>query len=248
MKILVAVKRVVDHNVRIRLKPDGTGVITDGVKFSLNPFDEIALEEALRLREGGFATEVIACSLGTDTVVQQLRTALAMGADRAVHVQTDQSLEPLDIARVLHRLCLQEQVDLALLGKLSIDDDNGQTGAMLAGLWDRPQATFASRLDVVGRTIRVEREIDSGLETLTVHLPAVITADLRLNEPRYAKLPDILKAKKKPIESTSLDDLGVTASPSSRTLAVTAPPDRPAGRTVASPKELVDELVQRGLL
>ena len=191
-RILVSIKRVVDYNVRIRVKPDGSGVITDGVKMSINPFDEIALEEALRIKEKGLAEEVIAVSIGPADCQQQLRTALAMGADRAIHVQTDAIIEPLTAAQLLKALADREQPMLAILGKQAIDDDCSQTGQMLAALWQRPQATFASKVEVDGETARVTREVDAGLETLEVDLPAVITTDLRLNEPRYVKLPDIM--------------------------------------------------------
>ena len=198
-RILVGIKRVVDYNVRIRVKPDGTGVVTDGVKMSVNPFDEIALEEALRIKERGAAEEVVVASVGPADCQQQLRTALAMGADRALHVQTDASIEPLVAARVLLKLVEREQPFLVLLGKQAIDNDNGQTGQMLAGLWNRPQATFASKLQLEGSKAQVTREVDAGLETIEIDLPAVVTVDLRLNEPRYVKLPDIMKAKKKPL-------------------------------------------------
>ncbi len=195
-RILVGVKRVVDYNVRIRVKPDGTGVATDGVKMSINPFDEIALEEALRIKERGDAAEVIAVSIGPSDAAQQLRTALAMGADRALHVVSDAVIEPLTAARIFLKLIERETPGMVILGKQAIDDDNNQTGQMLAGLWGRPQATFASKIELTENRARVTREVDAGLETLEVDLPAVITTDLRLNEPRYVKLPDIMKAKK----------------------------------------------------
>ncbi len=218
-RILVGIKRVVDYNVRIRLKPDGTGIVTDGVKMSINPFDEIALEEALRLRERGAAEEVIAVSIGSGEAQQQLRTALAMGADRAILVETagaDSQVEPLAAAGVLLKLVEREQPLLVILGKQAIDDDNSQTGQILAALWDRPQATFASKVELSGDTARVTREVDAGLETLEVDLPAVLTTDLRLNEPRYVKLPDIMKAKKKPLEVLPLASLGVATAPGPR--------------------------------
>src|SRR5690348_7400128 len=197
-RILVGIKRVVDYNVRIRVKPDASGVITEGVKISVNPFDEIAIEEALRIKERGAAEEVIGASIGLADCQQQLRTCLAMGADRALHVQADGIVEPLVAARTLLKLTEREQPFLVILGKQAIDDDNSQTGQMLAALWQRPQATFASKLELDGEKARVTREVDAGLETLEIDLPAVVTTDLRLNEPRYVKLPDIMKAKKKP--------------------------------------------------
>ena len=212
-RILVGIKRVVDYNVRIRVKPDNTGVMTEGVKLSINPFDEIALEEALRLRERGAADEVVVVSIGPADVQNQLRTALAMGADRALLVTTSSALEPLDAAKVLRKLVEREQPFLVLLGKQAIDDDNNQTGQMLAALWDRPQATFASKVEVIGEALRVTREVDAGLEILEVDLPAVVTVDLRLNEPRYVKLPDIIKAKKKPLEQLDLAGLGLQPQP-----------------------------------
>ncbi|HHQ14158.1 MAG TPA: electron transfer flavoprotein beta subunit/FixA family protein, partial [Chromatiales bacterium] len=193
-KILVGLKRVVDYNVRIRLKPDGSGVVTDGVKMSINPFDEIALEEALRIRERGDAAEVVVVSIGSSDCQQQLRTGLAMGADRAILVETGDALEPLAVARVLLKLIERENPELVILGKQAIDDDCNQTGQMLAALWDRPQATFASKLELADGKATVTREVDAGLEVIEVDLPAVITTDLRLNEPRYVKLPDIMKA------------------------------------------------------
>src|SRR5688572_12809068 len=212
-KVLVAIKRVVDYNVRIRIKPDGSGVATDGVKMSINPFDEIALEEALRIKERGGAEEVVVATIGPADCQQQLRTALAMGADRALHVQTDIVVEPLDAARVLLKLIEREQPVLAILGKQAIDDDNNQTGQMLAALWNRPQATFASKLELSEGKATVTREVDAGLETLEIDLPALVTTDLRLNEPRYVKLPDIMKAKKKPLETLPLETLGVDTRP-----------------------------------
>ena len=209
--ILVGIKRVIDYSVRVRVKPDGSGVVTDGVKMSINPFDEIALEEALRIKERNLATEVIAISIGPAEAQQQLRTALAMGADRAVLVQVDRPVEPLTAAQVFLKLVQKHQPQLVILGKQAIDDDHGQTGQMLAALWERPQATFASKLELDGGRARVTREVDAGLETIEIDLPAVVTTDLRLNEPRYIKLPDIMKAKKKPLDVTSLAELGVAA-------------------------------------
>lgn len=247
-RILVGVKRVIDYNVRVRLRPDGSGVVTDGVKMSLNPFDEIALEEALRLREKGLATEIVATSIGPTDVQNQLRTALAMGADRAVHVQIDEPLEPLDVARVLLALCQRETPGLVLLGKQAIDDDNGQTGQMLAALWNRPQATFASKLEVEGMLARVTREVDAGLETIEVDLPAVVTTDLRLNEPRYVKLPDIMKAKKKPLATVSLAELGVAPRRRLQTRGYVTPAVRQKGLMVKDVDELVQALKSRGVL
>src|SRR6187431_1073923 len=245
-RILVAVKRVVDYNIRIRVKPDNTGVITEGVKQSINPFDEIALEEALRLREKGHAEEIIVVSIGPAEVQNQLRTALAMGADRAVLVECT-GAEPLDAAKIFLKLVEREQPRLVLLGKQAIDDDNNQTGQMLAGLWNRPQATFASRVEINGDVARVTREVDAGLETIEVDLPAVCTTDLRLNEPRYIKLPDIMKAKKKPLDVVELAALGIEAAPQLKTLKFEAPPQRQKGIMVKDAAELVAALKQRGL-
>ncbi|NOR19592.1 MAG: EtfB protein [Xanthomonadales bacterium] len=248
MKILVGIKRVVDFNVRIRVKSDGSGIDTDGVKMSINPFDEIALEQALRIREAGQAEEVIVVSLGGNECQQQLRTGLAMGADRAIQVDTDERLQPLTIARAFLKLVEKEQPGLVILGKQAIDDDNSQTGQMLATLWDRPQATFASGLELDGNTATVIREVDAGLETIEIDLPAVITVDLRLNEPRFAKLPDIMKAKRKPLDVIPMSDLGVT---SENDLSVThhAPPAvREKGIMVEDAAQLVAELKNRGLV
>ncbi|MFM8516365.1 MAG: electron transfer flavoprotein subunit beta/FixA family protein [Nevskiaceae bacterium] len=246
-RILVAIKRVVDYNVRIRVKPDGSGVITDGVKMSINPFDEIALEEALRIKEKGQAEEVVAVSIGPADCQQQLRTALAMGADRALHVQTDAVIEPLDAARIFKSLADREQAILAILGKQAIDDDCNQTGQMLAALWNRPQATFASKVEINGDKALVTREVDAGLETLEIDLPAVITADLRLNEPRYVKLPDIKKAKKKPLEPLDLAAVGVTAAERLRAVKFDPPAQRSKGVMVKDVQELVEALKRRGL-
>jgi len=247
-RILVGIKRVVDYNIRIRVKPDNSGVITDGVKQSINPFDEIALEEALRLKERGLAEEVVVASIGPPDVQAQLRTALAMGADRALLVNHAGALEPLDAAKILLQLVQKEQPFLVLLGKQAIDDDNNQTGQMLAGLWDRPQATFASKLELSGETARVTREVDAGLEVVEVDLPAVVTVDLRLNEPRFVKLPEILKAKKKPLETIELAALGV--APKSRLNAVHyAPPAvRQKGVRVKDVQELFAALSAKGLV
>ncbi len=247
-RVLVCVKRVVDFNVRIRVKPDGSGVITDGIKLSLNPFDEIALEEALRIRERGEAEEVVAITIGPADCQQQLRTALAMGADRAVHVVHDGVVEPLTAARTILKVIEKEQPFLVLLGKQAIDDDNNQTGQMLASLWQRPQATFASKVEIAGTTARVTREIDAGLETLEIDLPAVVTADLRLNEPRYVKLPDIMKAKKKPLDSMSLADLGVSAVSRVKIVKTEPPAQRQKGIIVKDTQELVAALRKRGVL
>jgi electron transfer flavoprotein beta subunit len=246
-RILVGIKRVVDFNVRIRVKPDGTGVATDGVKMSINPFDEIALEEALRIKERGGAEEVVVATVGPTDCQQQLRTALAMGADRALHVQTDAVIEPLTAARVLLKLAEREQPLLVILGKQAIDDDNNQTGQMLAALWGRPQATFASKLELTGTSARVTREVDAGLETLEVDLPALVTTDLRLNEPRYVKLPDIMKAKKKPLEALTLESLGVEARQRIKAVRYEPPPQRQKGIMVKDAAALVTALKQRGV-
>jgi electron transfer flavoprotein beta subunit len=226
MKILVGIKRVVDYNVRIRVKSDGSGVDTDGVKMSINPFDEIALEEALRIREAGLAEEVIVVSLGDNACQQQLRTGLAMGADRAIQIDTSELLQPLTIARAFLKVVEKEQAGLVLLGKQAIDGDNSQTAQMLAALWDRPQATFASGMTMSDSTVSVIREVDAGLETIEVDLPAVISVDLRLNEPRFVKLPDIMKAKRKPLEVIALDELGVVSENNLQISHYTPPPVR----------------------
>jgi electron transfer flavoprotein beta subunit len=247
-RILVGIKRVVDFNVRIRVKPDGSGVITDGVKMSVNPFDEIALEEALRIKERGAAEEVIVATVGPAECQQQLRTALAMGADRALHVQADGVVEPLVVARALLKLIEREQPFLVILGKQAIDDDNGQTGQVLAALWNRPQATYASKLELTGATARVTREVDAGLETLEVDLPAVITTDLRLNEPRYVKLPDIMKAKKKPLDTVTLGSLAIEQRQQLKLVSFQPPPQRQKGIKVKDAAELVEALRKKGLL
>jgi electron transfer flavoprotein beta subunit len=241
-------KRVVDYNVRVRVKPDGSGVMLDGVKMSLNPFDEIALEEALRIKERVGNIEVLAVSIGVADTQQQLRTALAMGADRAVLVQSDAAVEPLVAARTFLALVKKENPDVVLLGKQAIDDDANQTGQMLAALWDRPQATYASKVEINGGKVQVTREVDAGLETIEVDLPAVITVDLRLNEPRYVKLPDIMKAKKKPLEVTSLDALGVAAGQLIKVVKTDPPPQRQKGVIVKDVAELVDVLKKKGLI
>jgi len=248
MKILVAYKRVVDANVRIQVKPDGSGVVTDSVKLSPNPFDEIALEEALRLRESGIASEVVIATIAPANAQAHLRNGLAMGANRALHVVTDNAIQPLTAARALLKLIEKEQPGLVLLGKQAIDDDANQTGQMLATLWRRPQATFASKLEITAGTARVVREVDSGLETLEVDLPAVVTTDLRLNEPRFIKLPDIMKAKSKPLETLPLESLGVELA---ETLTIThyAPPvKRSKGVMVSDAASLVAALKEKGLV
>ncbi|NNL94229.1 MAG: electron transfer flavoprotein subunit beta/FixA family protein [Xanthomonadales bacterium] len=248
MKILVGIKRVVDYNVRIRVRPDGRGVETDGVKMSINPFDEIAIEEALRIRESGKADEVIVVSIGGDECQQQLRTALAMGADRAIQVNSSEALQPLSLARALLKVAQSESADLVILGKQAIDDDNSQTGQMMAALWGRPQATFASRVELDGTTARVTREVDAGLETIDVELPAVITVDLRLNQPRFVKLPDIMKAKRKPLDRTELGDLDIGADAPLSVSDFAPPPARGGGIKVDDAAALVAELKQRGLV
>jgi electron transfer flavoprotein beta subunit len=246
-KILVGIKRVVDYNVRVRVKPDGSEVMTDGVKMSVNPFDEIALEEALRIKEKGGAEEVIAVCVGVDAAQQQLRTALAMGADRAILVKEDSAVQPLTVAKVFLKLIEKEQPDLVILGKQAIDDDNSQTGQMLAALWGRPQATFASKLELADDKITVTREVDAGLEIIEVDLPAVVTADLRLNEPRYVKLPDIMKAKRKPLDVTGLEELGVQADKGIEPVAFAAPEARAGGIMVEDVDGLVQALKEKGL-
>jgi electron transfer flavoprotein beta subunit len=247
-RILVGIKRVVDYNVRIRVKPDGTGVITDGVKMSINPFDEIALEEALRIKEKGGAEEVVVATVGPADCQQQLRTALAMGADRAVHIQADGVVEPLVAARALLKLVEKEQPMMVIVGKQAIDDDNSQTGPMLAALWNRPQATFASKVELSEGKAKVTREVDAGLETLEVDLPAVVTTDLRLNEPRYVKLPDIMKAKKKPLETLTLSALGLEQKQRLKLVKFEPPPQRQKGVRVKDTAELVDALKKKGLV
>ncbi len=247
MKILVAYKRVVDYNVRIQVKPDGSGVVTDGVKLSANPFDEIALEEALRLRDKGLATEVVVATIGPADCQAHLRNGLAMGANRAIHVVADHAVQPLTAARALLKLVEKEQPGLVILGKQAIDDDSNQTGQMLATLWGRPQATFASKLELNGDKATVTREVDAGLETLEVDLPAVVTTDLRLNEPRFIKLPDIMKAKSKPMETIPFADLGVASGDHLKTTNYAPPPKRSKGVMVKDVAELVAALKARGL-
>src|SRR5881392_1177378 len=242
MKVLVPIKRVVDFNVKIRVKPDNTGVETANVKMSMNPFDEIAIEEAVRLKEKGAATEIIAVSCGVQACQETLRTALAIGADRAILVETNEELQPLAVAKLLKALCQKESPQLVILGKQAIDDDSNQTGQMLAALLKWPQATFASKVEIDAGEATVTREIDGGLETLKVKLPAVITTDLRLNEPRYATLPNIMKAKKKPLDVMKPDALGVDVTPRVVTLKVEEPAKRKGGVKVADVKELVAKL------
>ncbi|MBV8522503.1 MAG: electron transfer flavoprotein subunit beta/FixA family protein [Acetobacteraceae bacterium] len=242
MKILVPVKRVVDYNVKVRVKADGSGVETAGVKMSMNPFDEIAVEEAVRLKEKGTGTEIVAISMGPAQCSETIRTALAMGADRGILVQVDGELQPLAAAKLLKAIAEKEQPRLIIMGKQAIDDDMNATGQMLAALLGWPQATFASKVVIEGETATVTREIDGGLETLALNLPAIVTTDLRLNEPRYASLPNIMKARKKPIQNLSPADLGVDITPRLQTLKVTEPPKREAGRKVGSVQELVNLL------
>ena len=246
--ILVPLKRVVDANVRVRVRPDGSGMALDGVKMSINPFDEIALEEALRIRERGEAEEIVVASIGAQACTQQLRGGLAMGADRALLVEVEQDLEPLTIARTLMALVHRENSQLVIMGKQAIDGDNNQTGQMLAALWGRPQATFTSRLSFGNGTATAMREVDAGMEVIEVDLPAVVTTDLRLNEPRYTKLPDILKAKKKPLETLTLADLNVEPEVQFRVLGVEPPAQRPRGVRVQDVAELVQALRQKELI
>ena len=242
MKVLVAVKRVVDFNVKVRVKSDGTGVDIANVKMSMNPFDEIAVEEAVRLKEMGVVTEVVAVSCGPTQCQETLRTAMAIGADRAILVETSEELQPLAVAKLLKALVDKEQPGLVILGKQAIDDDCNQTGQMLAALANLPQATFASKVEIAGDKAAVTREVDGGLETLSLTLPAVITADLRLNEPRYVTLPNIMKAKKKPLDTVKPEDLGVDVAPRLKTLKVSEPAKRGAGVKVADVAALVEKL------
>ncbi len=246
MKILVPVKRVIDYNVRPRVKADGSGVDLTNVKMSMNPFDEIAVEEAIRLKESGAAEEIVAVSIGPAKAQDTLRTALAMGADRAILVETDETVEPLAVAKILKAIADKEQPALVILGKQAIDDDNNQTGQMLAALAGWPQGTFASKVELADGGVRVTREVDGGLETVKLSLPAVVTADLRLNEPRYASLPNIMKAKKKPIETTTPADYGVDITPRLTVVKVAEPPVRQAGEKVGSVDELVAKLKALG--
>jgi len=242
MKVVVAVKRVIDPNVKVRVKADQTGVETANVKMAMNPFDEIAVEEAIRMREAGTAEEIVAVSIGAKHVQETIRTALAMGADRGIHVSTDEDVQPLAAAKLLKAVVEKEQPQVVILGKQAVDDDAGQTGQMLAGLLGWSQATFASKIVLGSGDAEITREVDGGLETIKVSLPVVVTTDLRLNEPRYASLPNIMKAKKKPIEETTPADLGVDAAPRLKLVKVVEPPKRKAGVKVESVAELVDKL------
>ncbi|QZP08594.1 electron transfer flavoprotein subunit beta/FixA family protein [Caenibius sp. WL] len=247
MKILVPVKRVIDYNVKPRVKADGTGVDLANVKMSMNPFDEIAVEEAIRLKEKGVATEIVAVSVGPAKAQETLRTALAMGADRAILVQTDDEVEPLAVAKILKAIADEEQPGLVILGKQAIDDDSNQTGQMLAALLGRPQGTFASEVTVEGDSVVVKREVDGGLETVKLALPAIVTTDLRLNEPRYASLPNIMKAKSKPLATKAPADYGVDTAPRLKTLKVNEPPVRQAGVKVADVDTLVAKIKELGI-
>jgi electron transfer flavoprotein beta subunit len=242
MKVLVPVKRVVDFNVKVRVKPDGSGVDLANVKMSMNPFDEIAVEEAIRLKEKGQASEIVAVSIGPAQAAETIRTALAMGADRGIHVKIDGTVEPLAVAKILKALVDEEKPGLVILGKQAIDDDSNQTGQMLAALLGWPQGTFASKITIEGDAISVTREIDGGLQTVKLKMPAVVTTDLRLNEPRYASLPNIMKAKKKPIGEKTAADLGVDAAPRLKVLKTTEPSGRKAGVKVKTVEELVSKL------
>lgn len=247
-KIIVGLKRVIDYNVRVRVRSDESGVETDGVKMSINPFDEIALEEALRIKEKNQADEVIVVSIGSSECQQQLRTGLAMGADRAILVETDTSLDPLSISKVLHEIIKTEDVFLVILGKQAIDNDNNQVGQMLSAIWDRPQATFASNISLSENKALVTREVDQGLETIEIDLPAVITADLRLNEPRYVKLPDIMKAKQKPLKSIMMSELITKTENNFSVIKTESPQQRQKGIMVNDVSELVSELKNKGLI
>ncbi len=247
MKLLVAVKRVIDYNVKPRVKMDGSGVDLANVKMSMNPFDEIAVEEAIRLRDKGVATEVVVCSIGPAKATETLRTALAMGADRAILVQTDDAVEPLAVAKILQAVAAEEQPGLVILGKQAIDDDSNQVGQMLAALLGWPQGTFASKVELAGDIVSVTREVDGGLETLKLVTPAIVTTDLRHNEPRYASLPNIMKAKSKPLATKSPADFGVDTTPRLETLKVVEPAKRSAGIKVGSVDELVEKLKALGV-
>ena len=247
-KIIVGLKRVIDYNVRVRVRPDGSGVETDGVKMSINPFDEIALEEALRMKEQGNADEVIVLSIGASESQQQLRTGLAMGADRAILVETSTNLDPLSITKVFQKIITQENPNLVILGKQAIDNDNNQTGQMLAALLEWPQATFASKISFSDGKAQVTREVDTGLETIEVTMPAIITADLRLNEPRYVKLPDIMKAKKKPLEIIAFEEFGITQKNTINILNTEPPEERQKGIMVDNVTALITELENKGLV
>ena len=247
-KILVCLKRVVDYNVRVRLKPDNTGIVTDGVKMSINPFDEIALEEALRIKDFGKADEVITVTIGNEDAQQQIRTGLAMGADRAILVKTDQTLDSLAVANIFLSIIKKEQPLLVILGKQAIDDDSNQAGQMLAALWDRPQATFASKIELSDECVIVTREIDAGLQSIEIDLPAVITTDLRLNEPRYVKLPDIMKAKKKPLETIDIDSIGNDLTPKVISKHWSSPKSRSKGVMVDNVDDLIKALKDKDLV
>ena len=242
MKILVAVKRVIDYNVQIRVKEDGTGIVTDNVKMSTNPPDDNAIEEAVKIKESGKATEVVAVTVGEEKAQETVRKALAVGADRGIHVKADGIIEPLAVSKILKKIVDKEKPDLVFMGKQAIDDDCNQTGQMLSALLEWPQATFASKIDLEDKKLKVIREIDEGLETIEINTPAIVTCDLRLNEPRYASLPNIMKAKKKPIEQMNASDLGVDIAPKIQQIKVEEPPKRKAGIKVSSVAELVQKL------
>ena len=242
MKILVAVKRVIDYNVQIRVKEDGTGVVTDNVKMSTNPPDDNAIEEAVKIKEAGKATEIVAITVGGEKSQETVRKALAVGADKGVHVKTDGVLEPLAVSKIIQKIVEKEKPDLVFMGKQAIDDDCNQTGQMLSALLNWPQATFASNIEVKDNTLEVTREIDEGLETIEINIPAIVTCDLRLNEPRYASLPNIMKAKKKPIEEINVSDLGIDTTPRVEQIKIEEPPKRKAGIKVANVAELVQKL------
>ena len=248
MKIIVPVKRVVDYNVKIRVKPDGSGIDLANVKMSMNPFDEIAVEEALRLKEAGKAEEVIVVSIGPAQALETIRTALAMGADRGILVKVDGPVEPLAVAKILAQIAKAEEPGLIILGKQAIDDDCGQTGQMLAALLGQPQGTFASKVEIDGDHVLVTREIDGGHETVRLSLPAIITTDLRLNEPRYASLPNIMKAKKKPVDEKTADDLGVDVTPRLTVVKTSEPPGRSAGVKLETTADLVEKLKEAGVI
>ena len=242
MKILVAVKRVIDYNVQIRVKEDGSGVVTDNVKMSTNPPDDNAIEEAVKIKESGKATEIVAITVGEEKAQETVRKALAVGADKGIHVKTEGVLEPLAVSKIIQKIVEKEKPDLVFMGKQAIDDDCNQTGQMLSALLNWPQATFASKIEVKDNTLEVTREIDEGLETVEINIPAIVTCDLRLNEPRYASLPNIMKAKKKPIEEINVSDLGIDITPRVQQLKVEEPPKRKAGIKVANVAELVQKL------
>ncbi len=248
MKVLVPVKRVLDFNVKVRVKPDESGVDLANVKMSMNPFDEISVEQAVRMQEAGTATETIAVSIGPDKAAETIRTSLAMGIDRGIHVKTDAEVEPLAVAKILKAIVEEEKPDLVVLGKQAIDDDSNQTGQMLAALMGWPQATFANSIEKDGDSLTVGREVDGGIQTIKVTLPAVITTDLRLNEPRYASLPNIMKAKRKPIDAKTSDDYGVDLTPRLTTVKVAEPAGRTAGVKVADAAELVAKLKEEGVI